>query len=324
MKIAVIGSGLSGIKTASLLHKIGHDVTVFEKSRGFGGRMAHRRLEWAGLDLGAQYFTARDPAFIKEVHQWCRDGDVAQWRFSPHRIEDGQLVASSDETQRFIGLPTMNQPVKKLGADLSVKWRTQIVSVERGRKWTLCGAEGERFTGFDWLVVSAPAEQTHALLKPHSLITAAIPEVVHEPCWALGLGTRGNVANSIQGIFGDETVRWVSRLSSRPGFIQSNRVDDVWMLHFAPGWSEQQSKDSILDVGLEGISWLSNVLQIELHSVEQHLHFWRYANIRPFSQEKPYLLDQQNQLAVVGAWCAGGRVEGAWLSAKAFVDEFSA
>ncbi|WP_095210547.1 NAD(P)-binding protein [Endozoicomonas ascidiicola] len=40
MKIAVIGSGLSGIKTASLLHKIGHEVTVFEKSRGFGGRMA--------------------------------------------------------------------------------------------------------------------------------------------------------------------------------------------------------------------------------------------------------------------------------------------
>lgn len=40
-KVAIIGAGISGVYAARELAKIA-DVTVFEKSRGFGGRMATR------------------------------------------------------------------------------------------------------------------------------------------------------------------------------------------------------------------------------------------------------------------------------------------
>jgi predicted NAD/FAD-dependent oxidoreductase len=52
---AVIGAGISGLICARTLAQHGWLVTVFEKGRGVGGRMAVRRTE-AGLafDHGAQ------------------------------------------------------------------------------------------------------------------------------------------------------------------------------------------------------------------------------------------------------------------------------
>ena len=41
MRIAVIGAGLSGLVAARSLQQ-DHDVTIFEKSRGVGGRMGTR------------------------------------------------------------------------------------------------------------------------------------------------------------------------------------------------------------------------------------------------------------------------------------------
>ena len=57
-KLAIIGSGLSGLTLANHL-KDEFDVTVFEKSRGVGGRLATRRVDTYAFDHGAQYFTAR-------------------------------------------------------------------------------------------------------------------------------------------------------------------------------------------------------------------------------------------------------------------------
>ena len=63
IKIAIIGAGMAGMKAASTLHKIGMDVTVFEKSRGLGGRLASRRTEFGHFNHGAQYVTALHPEF---------------------------------------------------------------------------------------------------------------------------------------------------------------------------------------------------------------------------------------------------------------------
>ena len=54
--IAVIGAGIAGITCARTLMQAGHQVTVFEKSLGAGGRMATCDSEFGGFDHGAQYF----------------------------------------------------------------------------------------------------------------------------------------------------------------------------------------------------------------------------------------------------------------------------
>ncbi len=320
MKCAVIGAGLTGIKTASLLSGAGHDVTVFEKSRGLGGRLANRRLPWGELDIGAQYFTVRDSGFQNEVAGWEQAGVVCQWHFTPWQARQGQLRSSPDDTVRYIGTPLMNAPAYSLATGLSVRCQCTIVTVTRhSQGWQLNTLEGARFDGFDWLIVTSPAEQSRALLAHCGDLVAHVPPAIHRSCWAVGLATRGEVAADIQGIFGDDTVRWVSRLSSRPGFQYGGDSDDVWMLHFAPQWSEQQGKETTLDIGQVGLDWLQSVTGRTLERVAEHRHFWRYANIKSVSFDKPCLIDAEQQLAIAGAWCAGGRVEGAWLSAVKLV-----
>ncbi|WP_419536682.1 NAD(P)/FAD-dependent oxidoreductase [Endozoicomonas sp.] len=322
MKFALIGAGLSGIRAASLLIDLGHEVTVFEKSRGLGGRLANRRTAWGKLDIGAQYFTARDPDFQKQVELWLQASAVQVWDFSPHCVEQGKLIPSPDETVRYTGSPLMNQLVYCSSNGLAVNFQCAVTAVEKLRKgWRLFTSGGEVFSDFDWLIVSSPAEQSRTLLENCSDVMTGVPEAVHQPCWAVGLATRGEIPEGVQGIFGDGTVHWASRLSSRPGFIKAPDIDDVWMLHFSPEWSEQQGKETPVDIGQTGLEWLQKIMDTELDKSTEYRHYWRYANIKPVTFDKSYLLDEYQRLAVIGAWCAGGRVEGAWLSAQRCIED---
>ena len=69
--VAVIGAGIAGAACARALTLAGHSVRVFDKSRGPGGRLATRRVEWVDrqgqacttrLDHGAIGITARSEA----------------------------------------------------------------------------------------------------------------------------------------------------------------------------------------------------------------------------------------------------------------------
>lgn len=59
MRIVIVGAGLSGLVAARSLAASGHDVSVLDKGRGVGGRLATRRIGDAVLDHGAQFFTVR-------------------------------------------------------------------------------------------------------------------------------------------------------------------------------------------------------------------------------------------------------------------------
>jgi NADPH-dependent 2,4-dienoyl-CoA reductase/sulfur reductase-like enzyme len=75
--MAVVGAGISGLTCARTLADHGLPVTVFEKSRGVGGRMATRRSDnGAVFDHGAQYFTVRDQRFQNCVDSWQHAGLV--------------------------------------------------------------------------------------------------------------------------------------------------------------------------------------------------------------------------------------------------------
>ncbi|MHC4933632.1 MAG: FAD-dependent oxidoreductase, partial [Planctomycetota bacterium] len=95
MKIAVIGAGTAGLTAARQLVARGHAVTVYDKSRGTGGRMSTRRVSPWIFDHGAQYFTAREPEFQRAVRKWLEQGVVLEWsgrlvelRAGGHRVRD--------------------------------------------------------------------------------------------------------------------------------------------------------------------------------------------------------------------------------------------
>lgn len=327
MKIAVVGAGLSGLMVANRLSRLGMDVTVFEKSRGLGGRIATKRLEWGALDIGAQYFTVRDPRFRHQVQQWLEEGATHLWDFTPYSLSSTGLKASADKTERFVGSPQMNSLAHSLAKGFKLEFEAKVDQVKRrGNKWILDLSQGGSVNGeFDWVVVSAPAEQSQAIVRD-TAIALSFFEPFYIPCWALAIATKGAVNPEIQGIFGDEMVSWVSRLSSRPQRIKPKHYDDCWMIHFSSEWSIANGKETQIDITRTGFDWLAETLNNhggkELSVVEHHKHFWRYARVRKNHNQQSFLVDSTSHIALVGDWLCGGRIEGAFLSALNFTDFF--
>jgi predicted NAD/FAD-dependent oxidoreductase len=66
----IVGAGLSGLVLARRLQAAGQKVQILEKSRGFGGRIATKRVEDVAFDTGAQFITVRDERFAALTDAW--------------------------------------------------------------------------------------------------------------------------------------------------------------------------------------------------------------------------------------------------------------
>lgn len=182
--IAIIGAGIAGLSAANALHNAGYAVHLFEKSRGSGGRMSSKRSDAGALDLGAQYFTARDRRFVDEVQQWQANGWAAEW--SPHLYnhKNGQLTPSPDEQIRWVGQPRMSAITRGLLGDLPVNFSCRITDLIRGEKhWLLQDADESTYGPFSHVIVATPAPQATALLATTPKLASAAAGVKMDPTW---------------------------------------------------------------------------------------------------------------------------------------------
>ncbi len=87
--VLIVGAGLSGLVAARELTKKGLNVTVLDKGRSVGGRLATRRIADGVADHGAQFFTARTNTFKAEVKQWLDAGLISvswleRWQYEAY------------------------------------------------------------------------------------------------------------------------------------------------------------------------------------------------------------------------------------------------
>ena len=55
MKIAIVGSGISGLGAAYALHSAGHDITLYEKNNYLGGHSRTIDIEEDGQTVTSRY-----------------------------------------------------------------------------------------------------------------------------------------------------------------------------------------------------------------------------------------------------------------------------
>jgi len=114
--IAIIGAGLAGAAAGRSLQEAGHQVTLFDKGRGPGGRMSTRRMETAlgtvRLDHGAQFFTVRGEGLTKAVVGWTAAGACAPWQGKLIKIDADGTSEPLGGDDRYVGVGGMNQVVK--------------------------------------------------------------------------------------------------------------------------------------------------------------------------------------------------------------------
>lgn len=152
-KIAIIGGGLTGLLTATLLERASNQtgsssnspqITIFEKSRSVG-RLATRyrsdsetgkNWQWS---FGAQFFTAKTADFQQFIAPWLDTGLLQPWC-----AEVVELTASSDNGQspniqskeqwdavhaRYISTPKMTSWGRELAAALkhtTIVFKTRV------------------------------------------------------------------------------------------------------------------------------------------------------------------------------------------------------
>ena len=103
--IAIVGAGIAGLAAARNLPPSSYQ--IFEKSRGPGGRLASRRIEKQRADIGAQFFTVRDPRFKAVVEVAHSAGAIQSWEPRMGTFRSLIPVDSPDTQQRYVGAPYM-------------------------------------------------------------------------------------------------------------------------------------------------------------------------------------------------------------------------
>jgi renalase len=309
MRIAIIGAGMSGLSGAAALADHDHEVALFDKGRGPGGRMSTRRIEVDGrtwrFDHGAQYFTVRDAAFAAEVAGWERDGIVARW------------PAAGDDA--WVGVPGMNAPVRAMAARHAVSWNTRIdaiVRVDDGWRLASDAVAVDPAAQFDAVIVAVPAEQAAPLLAPvHPAFSQAAARSHSAPCWTALIAFDEPIRTDVRTMRDAGPIGWAARDGSKPG-----RGDaETWVVQAGPEWSAAHLEAAPDTVAPALLRLLAERLELALPAPAYlSAHRWRYARSAP--ADNGALWDGALGIGVCGDWLTAPRVEAAWLSGRALAD----
>lgn len=302
MQFAIVGAGMSGLACADALTQAGHSVRLCDKGRGPGGRMSTKRLQSplgeVAFDHGAQYFTARDPAFLRLVAKWSDLGLIAPWPLA--------------SAEAWVGVPGMSAVVRHLAATQEVTWNSSVTAlVRRKERWWLMGKAGEAGP-FDAVIVAVPAEQAAAMLSLHDFEMARVALTARsQPCWTGMFVFHSRLEGMPPVVRQAGDIAWAARNSEKPG----RSGPEAWVVQAGAAWSGERLEDPP-----ERIAALLRIALSEgtgcaiPEPVVATAHRWRYALSAGTGDGA--LWNDGIRLGVCGDWLLGPRVECAWLSGQ--------
>ena len=324
--IAIIGAGMAGSTVAHELSSHVSKITVFEKSRGVGGRMATRRIAPFAFDHGAQFFTSQSEAFGELLLNSKANSQFANWETSHAIYKKTQLLKIESwgpSNHHYVCLPHMNSLIKYLLSTVAVHCNQQIVEILRkNEQWAIYNQEKELLGLFDYIVITAPAPQTVKLIPKNASFYNDIKNISMESCIALMLGFNDKLhCNHGATSLTNNDISWLAANHTKPGRTQNN----AYIVHASHAWSKKWlNYTSVEEADLLSHlkSKVKQILSKQWPTIQyEALHRWKYA-MPTHNYEQPQVFEDKNlKLAVSGDWCYHGRVEGAYLSGIATANQ---
>jgi predicted NAD/FAD-dependent oxidoreductase len=301
MKLAIIGAGMAGLAAADRLRAAGLDCTVFEKSRGLGGRMATRRIETMQFDHGAQYFTARGTGFKTRLSEWRTRGVAEEWL-----------------PGKWVGMPGMTAPAGCLADGLRVVRDCRVSGLDGGPgHWRLLSdaapggvLEGETFDG---VILAIPAPQVVPLAASAGIRFTELARVRYAPCLTLMLAFDETTDLRDPWLTpGVEPIASIARNRTKPG--RAGALETL-VVHATPAWSRQHVDDPGETVAEALLGALRPHIGDAL-PLFRMVHRWLYALVEQ-TAGVPFLWNAGRQVGACGDWAGGPRVEAAFDSGEA-------
>jgi renalase len=317
----VVGAGISGLLAASALQREGWDVTVLDKGRGVGGRMATRRVREGTFDHGAQFFTVRGERFAGLVEGWLGAGVATEWA---RGFADAYGRPNEDGHPRYRGTEGMTSIPKYISRGLDVRTGERALRVDDGDDgWEVVCESGLRVAG-DALVLGAPVPQALDLTSSGSYTLPdgarrQLEAVSYDPCVALMALLEGPTSVPEPGgmqIKG-EPLDWIGD-NKRKGISEAPCIT----VHAGPDWSRSHFEDGESEVVDSMISLAGDRLGADLASavVETSLARWRYSWVTNPHPEPCLVASETPPLLFCGDAFGQPKVEGAALSGFAAAD----
>jgi renalase len=317
--VAIIGAGLAGLTCGTALQGMVDNVRVFEKSIFPGGRIGCFRVGEYEFNHGAQYFTVNNPLFWNIVSAWQSEGIVRPWNGWIVELQKGQIINSDMSTQRFVGVPRMQEIVENLAGHCDLVTSANIAELEHQESggWRLFNERGDYQGLFDIVIVATAAHQVAELCRPVKRISKAADKVDMTVCWSAmfaferALDLPYDAAHVL-----DSPLSWISRYQ----YAEPEHDVDCWVLHATPEWSQQyvaSFRGRVMSALLDAF-WEATDLATA-KPLSASVHCWKHAQpINPIGEDS--LFDEANALGACGDWCTAPRIEGAVLSGFSMAD----
>ena len=301
MRVAVVGAGIAGLAAARTLVDRGHEVKILERSRVVGGRIGTRvagPIELprglsgeVGFDHGAQYFTVRDDRFSELAAEWERDKVIAKWTGRIVSFDGEGWEDLESETNRYVGTPGMSAIAIALAAGLDIEYGRKIESLD------------PLLAAFDRIILAIPPDQAKAL-------GVSVPPVKMLPNWTVMAAFEERVAARFDAAFvHGSPLGWIARNTSKP---KRNWKIDCWVLQATSAWSQAHFDDRPDDVGSFLMEAFEDLIPAGLpRAFYATVHRWKSATADP-----PLAVGaiHDGRITLCGDWCAGSRIEDAYLS----------
>lgn len=315
--VIVVGGGISGMSCARVIASAGLSVTVLDRGRGVGGRMAAPVLDGRPVDTGASYFTVSDDAFAAVVDDWEQRGLARRWTDTFDVFDadtPGERKTGNDRWAAGRGLASL---VEDLARGLDVERHTVESVAATGERGHIM-VDGRPASA---VVLAMPDPQARSLLDANSSVWSALDDPF-EPVLALSAGwdarTWGSLAGetafagAFDGAFvnGDEHLSWIADDGRRRG-------DDAAVLvaHSTPTLAAAHLKAPD-EAQTPMLKALMSLLGISESPRWTHLHRWSVAKPTG-AREQPFYLDDTTIGVCGDAWSQRPRVESAYLSGAA-------
>ncbi len=325
-RVAIVGSGLAGLTAGIKLQQLGHQVTLFEKSRGPGGRLAAKRVDGGSADVGAQYFTSRNPEFLPFLREFAGDASFAPWPGTFGFRDEAGRWDSFPAEPRYVGTPRMTAITRALSANLTLNAQTRVATLEPdGHQWQLADTEGQALGAFDQVIITAPPAQAQTLLQDSGLnqlagkLEGPVRRVL--PCWAVAAHFQTPPWTRHDGMrVEDPVLYWIANNSSKPGREDTGQW---WVLHAGPEWTQANVDTPPEKVAEQMLSAFQGITGFSEGPDQTVTHRWLYARSEKGPQPGHLWFADQG-IGLAGDWLSGGRVEGAFDSACALVAAMAA
>ena len=310
---------MCGLTAAGELRRAGWDVTVVDKGRMPGGRMATREFAGGSFDYGAQFFTVRSPEFREQADAWERSGITHVWT---HGFARPNGAYKPDGHPRYCGIEGMNAIPRSMAAELlqggvTVECHAKVGHLEwSGRQWH-ADTPKARYSA-DVLILTSPVPQSLQLLDQSGIEVSRVERryldaARYERCLSVLLQTDGRAQLPDPGAIIDSDFRQpISFLSDNS---RKNISSLAGSLTIHSNWEEAaQLWDDPLDQTSRRFAECAKNLVGAFSIVEAYVHRWKYSKPVSTFDFRAMTCHQPGPMVFAGDIFSGAKVEGAFLS----------